>query len=77
MTPHAVVSHSQWLDARKALLAKEKAFTRARDALSGAAQGRTNFPRRAAVDNGRAGASSGRDLRRRRPCALRVGAASR
>jgi predicted dithiol-disulfide oxidoreductase (DUF899 family) len=34
MTPHHVVSHAQWLDARKALLAKEKAFTRARDALS-------------------------------------------
>lgn len=31
---HAVVSQSEWLKARKVLLAKEKAFTRARDALS-------------------------------------------
>ncbi len=31
---HAVVSQDQWLKARKALLAKEKEFTRARDALS-------------------------------------------
>ncbi|HEV2561472.1 MAG TPA: thioredoxin family protein [Rhizomicrobium sp.] len=30
------VSHSEWLQARKALLAKEKEFTRARDALSAA-----------------------------------------
>jgi predicted dithiol-disulfide oxidoreductase (DUF899 family) len=31
---HAVVSQSEWLKARKALLAKEKELTRARDALS-------------------------------------------
>lgn len=31
---HAIVSQSEWLKARKVLLAKEKAFTRARDALS-------------------------------------------
>jgi predicted dithiol-disulfide oxidoreductase (DUF899 family) len=31
---HAVVSQGQWLAARKALLAKEKEFTKARDALS-------------------------------------------
>lgn len=31
---HAVVSQEQWLAARKALLAKEKEFTRARDELS-------------------------------------------
>ena len=31
---HAIVSQSEWLAARKALLAKEKEFTRARDALS-------------------------------------------
>ena len=31
-----IVSHSEWLVARKALLAKEKEFTRARDALSAA-----------------------------------------
>lgn len=31
---HAVVSQNEWLKARKALLAKEKEFTRARDALS-------------------------------------------
>jgi predicted dithiol-disulfide oxidoreductase (DUF899 family) len=34
MTPHKIVSQDEWLAARKALLAKEKAFTRARDALS-------------------------------------------
>jgi predicted dithiol-disulfide oxidoreductase (DUF899 family) len=31
---HAVVSHDEWTDARKALLAKEKEFTRLRDQLS-------------------------------------------
>ena len=31
---HNVVSHEQWLEARKALLLKEKEFTRLRDALS-------------------------------------------
>jgi predicted dithiol-disulfide oxidoreductase (DUF899 family) len=31
---HTVVSQDQWLTARKALLAKEKEFTKARDALS-------------------------------------------
>ncbi len=31
---HAVVSHEDWLTARKALLAKEKEFTRLRDELS-------------------------------------------
>ncbi|HWM48006.1 MAG TPA: thioredoxin family protein [Xanthobacteraceae bacterium] len=34
MTQHTVVSHDAWLAARKALLAREKAFTRARDELS-------------------------------------------
>jgi predicted dithiol-disulfide oxidoreductase (DUF899 family) len=34
MTTHPVVSQSAWLDARRALLAKEKAFTKARGALS-------------------------------------------
>ncbi|UCH73790.1 MAG: DUF899 domain-containing protein [Rhodospirillales bacterium] len=34
MTDHRIVSQSDWLAARKALLAKEKEFTRARDALS-------------------------------------------
>jgi len=33
---HSIVSQSEWLAARKALLAKEKEFTRARDALSAA-----------------------------------------
>ena len=33
---HAVVSQTEWLAARKALLAKEKEFTKARDALSAA-----------------------------------------
>jgi predicted dithiol-disulfide oxidoreductase (DUF899 family) len=31
---HSVVGHDEWVDARKALLAKEKEFTRARDELS-------------------------------------------
>jgi predicted dithiol-disulfide oxidoreductase (DUF899 family) len=31
---HTVVSQEQWLEARKALLAKEKEFTKARDALA-------------------------------------------
>jgi predicted dithiol-disulfide oxidoreductase (DUF899 family) len=31
---HTIVSQDKWLNARKALLAKEKEFTRARDALS-------------------------------------------
>jgi predicted dithiol-disulfide oxidoreductase (DUF899 family) len=34
MTDHPVVSREAWLEARKALLAKEKAFTRQRDVLS-------------------------------------------
>ena len=34
MEPHKVVSHNQWIAARKAYLAEEKAFTRARDALA-------------------------------------------
>src|ERR1041384_4073462 len=32
--PHQIVSREQWLTARKALLAKEKEFTRARERLS-------------------------------------------
>ncbi len=34
MGPHKIVSRDEWLVARKALLAKEKALTRARDALN-------------------------------------------
>ena len=34
MEPHKVVSHGEWIAARKAHLAEEKAFTRARDALA-------------------------------------------
>jgi predicted dithiol-disulfide oxidoreductase (DUF899 family) len=34
MGMHKIVSHQQWIEARKQLLAKEKDFTRARDALS-------------------------------------------
>lgn len=34
MTKHTVVSHAKWLNARKELLAKEKEFSRLRDALS-------------------------------------------
>ena len=33
---HKIVSQSEWLNARKALLAKEKEFSKARDALSAA-----------------------------------------
>ncbi|MFZ0988225.1 MAG: DUF899 family protein, partial [Xanthobacteraceae bacterium] len=34
MEPHKVVSHDEWIAARKAYLAEEKVFSRARDALS-------------------------------------------
>jgi predicted dithiol-disulfide oxidoreductase (DUF899 family) len=34
--PHAVVSHDEWLEARRQLLAREKTFTRERDQLSAA-----------------------------------------
>ena len=34
MIDHTVASREEWLQARKALLAEEKEFTRARDALS-------------------------------------------
>jgi len=34
MTDHSVVSHQAWLEAREALLAKEKAFSRLRDELA-------------------------------------------
>jgi predicted dithiol-disulfide oxidoreductase (DUF899 family) len=33
-TPHAVVSHEEWISARTAFLAKEKEFTRLRDDLN-------------------------------------------
>lgn len=36
MTDHTVVSRAEWLQARQALLEREKAFTRERDALSAA-----------------------------------------
>jgi len=38
---HKVVSHEQWLTARQALLVREKAFTREREALS---QARRELP---------------------------------
>src|SRR5687768_1219516 len=34
MQPHKIVSSAEWLEARKALLAHEKRFTKARDELS-------------------------------------------
>jgi len=34
VTEHRIVSHDEWLQARKALLAEEKQFTRARDELT-------------------------------------------
>ncbi|MGN6283893.1 MAG: DUF899 domain-containing protein [Afipia sp.] len=36
MQPHKIVSQAEWLDARKALLAKEKEYTRLRDQISAA-----------------------------------------
>lgn len=39
MAPPEIVSTEKWLEARKALLAKEKAFTRARDELSAERRG--------------------------------------
>ncbi len=41
MTGHQIVSHESWIEARKALLAKEKEFTRLRDELS---QARRDLP---------------------------------
>jgi len=34
MQPHKIVTHDEWIAARKAYLAEEKAFSKARDALS-------------------------------------------
>lgn len=34
MQPHKIVSHDQWITARKAYLVEEKAFSKARDALA-------------------------------------------
>ena len=34
MNPHTIVSHDEWIAARKAYLVEEKAFSRARDALA-------------------------------------------
>ena len=41
MTEHKIVSRDEWIEARKQLLAKEKAFTQQRDQLS---EGRRNLP---------------------------------
>ena len=41
MQPHEIVSREQWIEARKALMAREKELTRARDALS---EDRRNMP---------------------------------
>ena len=41
MNDHPVISHEQWVAARKELLAKEKEFSRLRDELS---QQRRNLP---------------------------------
>src|ERR1700730_4502818 len=41
MDKHAIVSHDEWTEARKAFLAKEKEFTRMRDELS---RERRNLP---------------------------------
>ena len=34
MTKHEIVSEARWIEARRALLAQEKAWTRERDRLS-------------------------------------------
>jgi predicted dithiol-disulfide oxidoreductase (DUF899 family) len=34
MNDYPVVSHNEWLESRKALLAKEKEFTRRRDEIN-------------------------------------------
>ena len=34
MTTHTVVSHEEWMRASQALLAKEKAFTKEREAMA-------------------------------------------
>ncbi len=34
MEPHKIVSHEEWIAARKAYLTEEKAFSKARDALA-------------------------------------------
>ena len=59
---HKVVSQDEWLAARKALLAKEKEFTKARDALSAAAARRCPGSR-----SRRTTCSTGRTARRRWP----------
>ena len=41
MQPHKIVSRQEWIEARKALMAREKELTRARDALS---EDRRNMP---------------------------------
>jgi len=41
MQPHRIVSRQEWIEARKALMAREKELTRARDALS---EARRNLP---------------------------------
>src|ERR1700761_2204992 len=41
MQTHRIVSRQQWIEARKALMAREKELTRARDALS---EDRRNMP---------------------------------
>ncbi len=39
MASHTVLSHADWLEARKALLAKEKEFTRAPEPMRGSPRG--------------------------------------
>ena len=41
MQPHQVVSRQKWIEVRKALMAREKELTRAREALS---EERRNLP---------------------------------
>ena len=44
MQPHKIVSREEWIAARKAHLAHEKEFTRARDRLSEERRGRRTGP---------------------------------
>jgi predicted dithiol-disulfide oxidoreductase (DUF899 family) len=63
MMDHTIVSHAEWVEARKKLLAKEKEFTRLRDELS---QQRRDLPwervDKPYVFEGRAGKASLADL---------------
>src|SRR5271163_1587923 len=69
MEVHKVVSHEEWIAARKAHLADEKVFTRARDALS---RKRRELPwekveKKLCVRRSQRQAKPGRPVRRQKP----------